>query len=294
MIKRVVALLALLGLVCLLVPLFGSGSERAAASLTVGRVHEEFQPTDGKVFVLVIGSDARYGNPERSRADAIHIVGVNTENMRGGILNFPRDSWVNVPGFGSSKINEALYKGGPALLARTLENVTGIRIDYWVLTAFEGFEGIVEDLRGVEMTIPQRVVDKGSGANLSQGKQTLRHWEALAFVRSRYAFSGGDVARTTNQGDFLLALLRKLRDEVGKDPTDLLNWIATTRRHTKLNVPASEQFRLGVLASKIKAKDVGNVTVPVQVGAVGAASVVFIQPHANDIYKRFRKNGYLK
>ena len=293
MIKRVVGLLVLLGLVCLLIPVFGSGSEPASASLTVGRVHEEFQPTDGKVFVAVIGSDARSGNPERSRADAIHIVGVNTKNMRAGILNFPRDSWVNVPGFGSSKMNEALYKGGPALMAKTLEDVTGIRIDYWVLTAFEGFEGIVKDLHGVEMTLSQSVVDKGSGANLSAGKQTLRYWEALAFVRSRYAFAGGDVARTTNQGKFLLALLRKLRDEVGKDPTQLLNWISVTRRHTALNVPASEQFRLGVLASKVNAKDVGNVTVPVQIGAVGAASVVFIQPQARDIYKRFRKNGYL-
>ncbi len=293
MIKRVSALLALLGIVCVLVPVLGSRSEPAAASLTIGRVHEEYQPTDGKIFVLVIGSDARSGNPERSRADAIHIVGVNTEKMRGGILNFPRDSWVNVPGFGSSKINEALYDGGPALLARTLEGVTGIQIDYWVLTAFEGFEGIVDDLNGVKMTIPQRVDDAWSGAHLPAGKQTLRYWEALAYVRSRHAFSGGDVARSTHQADFLLALLRKLRDEVDRDPTRLLNWIATARRHTKLNVPASEQFRLGVLASKLSAKDVGNVTVPVSIGAVGAASVVFIQPGARDIYKRFRTNGYL-
>ncbi|MBW3594164.1 MAG: LCP family protein [Actinobacteria bacterium] len=293
MIKRIAGVLALIALVCVLVPVFGSGPEPAAASLVMGRVHEEFQPTDGKIFVLVIGSDARFGNPERSRADAIHIVGINTKKMRGGILNFPRDSWVNVPGFGSSKMNEALYDGGPALLARTLEGVTGIRIDYWLLTAFEGFEGIVRDLGGVEMTIPQRVDDNWSGAHLPAGKQKLRHWEALAYLRSRHAFAGGDVARTTHHGDFLLAMLRKLRDEVGKDPTQLLNWIATTRRHTKLNVPASEQFRLGVLASKVSPKDVRNVTVPVQIGAVGAASVVFIQPSANDIYKRFRENGYL-
>lgn len=293
MIRRAAVLTVVIALVSLLVPVLGSRTEPAGASLTMGRVRDEYQPTDGKVFVLVIGSDARSGNPERSRADAIHIVGVNTENMRGGILNFPRDSWVNVPGFGSSKINEALYKGGPELLAKTLEDLTGIQIDYWLLTAFEGFEGIVRDLRGVEMKLSQAVVDKGSGANLSAGKQTLRYWEALAFVRSRYAFSGGDVARTTNQGKFLLAMLRKLREGVAEDPSELLNWIAVTRRHTALNVPASEQFRLGVLASKVRSGDVGNVTVPVQIGAVGAASVVFIQPGANPIYERFKKNGYL-
>lgn len=293
MIKRIGALVALLALVCVLVPVFGPESKTAAAPMVMGRVHAEFQPTDGKVFVLVIGSDARSGNPERSRADAIHIVGIDTEKMRGGILNFPRDSWVNVPGHGSSKINEAMYSGGPELLAKTLEGVTGIKIDYWVLTAFEGFEGIVQDLGGVQMTIPQRVDDNWSGAHLEAGRQTLTRWEALSYVRSRHAFAGGDVARSTHQADFLLALLRKLRGQVDKNPAKLLDWIAITRRHTKLDVPASEQFRLGLLASKLDAKDVGNVTVPVQIGAVGAASVVFIQPGAEQIYKRFRANASL-
>ena len=293
MIKRIGALVALIALVCVLVPVIGRDAETSAAPMMVGRVRDSYQPTDGKIFVLVIGSDARSGNPERSRADAIHIVGINPEKMRGGILNFPRDSWVNVPGFGSSKINEALYKGGPELLARTLENLTGIRIDYWVLTAFEGFEGLVRDLGSVEMRIPQAVVDKGSGANLKAGKQNLTRWDALAFVRSRYAFSGGDVARTTNQADFLLALLRKLRGQVDKNPAKLLDWIAAIRRNTKLDVPSGEQFRLGVLASHLSARDVGNVTVPVRIGAVGAASVVFISPGAESIYKRFRENGYL-
>lgn len=293
MIKRIGALVALLALVCVLVPVLGREPQTSAAPLTMGRVHDSFQPTDDKIFILVIGSDARSGNPVRSRADAIHIVGVNPEKMRGGILNFPRDSWVNVPGFGSSKINDALYNGGPELLAKTLEGVTGIRIDYWVLTAFEGFEGIVQDLGGVEMRIPQPVVDKGSGANIKAGKQNLTRWDALAFVRSRYAFSGGDVARTTNQGDFLLALLRKLRDQVDRDPGKLLKWIAVTQRHTALDVPAGEQFRLGVLASQLDAKDIGNVTIPVQIGAVGAASVVFISPGAESIYARFKENAYL-
>ena len=293
MIKRVGALLALLALVCVLVPLVGTRTETSAAPLMIGRVHESFQPTGGKVFVLVVGSDARHGNPLDSRADAIHIVGINTETMRGGILNFPRDSWVNIPGFGSSKINEALYHGGPVLLAKTLEDLTGIQIDYWVLTAFEGFEGIVQDLGGVAMTIPQRVDDNWSGAHLDAGRQVLTRWEALSYVRSRHAFSGGDVARTTHQADFLLALLKKLRRDVDRNPAKLLDWIATTRRHTALNVPAGEQFRLGLLASKLHPKDVGNVTVPVSVGAVGAASVVFISPRANDMYRDLREDAAL-
>lgn len=293
MIRRIGALTALLALVCVVIPVIGRRTETSAAPITMGRVHESFRPVDGKIFVLIIGSDARSGNPVNARADAIHLVGINAEKMRAGILNFPRDSYVNVPGRGSSKINDALAEGGPVLLARTLEELTGIRIDYWALTAFEGFEGIVRDLKGVDMYIPKRVDDNWSGAHLAQGKQTLSFWEALAYVRSRHAWAGGDVTRTTHQADFLIALLKKLRRQTANNPARIFDWIAIANRHVNMNVPADEQFELGVLASQLDPKKVGNRTVPVSIGAVGAASVVFIQPGSRDLYRRLRENAYL-
>ena len=293
MIKRAAALVALVGLVCVLVPTIGPRSEVSAAQMMIGRVHETFQPKKGKIFFLVIGNDARSGNPDQSRADAVHIVGVNTEKMRAGILNFPRDSWVNAPGLGSSKLTEVLYHGGPKLLAQTLEGLTNIRLDYWVMTGFEGFEGIIKDLGGVRITLPTAVHDYGSGANLDKGEQVLGPSQSLAYTRSRKAFSSGDIARTTNQGRFLMALLRKLHREVDENPTKLLRWIAAAKKHARFNVPAEEQFRLGVLASQLPATRVRSVTVPVSVGAVGAASVVFISPGAHSLYSKLRKNGYL-
>ena len=294
MIKRVAALIAFLGLVCTVVPLIGRPSTSHAAAPMMGRVHQTFQPNNGKIFVLAIGNDARSGNPDRSLADAIHILGINTKTMKGGILNFPRDSWVNIPGYGSAKMNEALFRGGPELLAKTLENVTGIRIDYWVMVGFEGFQNIMEDIRGVRMNVPVAHNDTGaSGSVLRAGVQNLKGYEVLAYARARKSFSGGDVARTTHQGDILKALVRKLRDETTKDASSLLRWIAATRQHARFDVGADEMFRLGILATQVRAKDVGNVTVPVSLGSVGAASVVFISPGAGSIYKRFRENGSL-
>ena len=138
MIKRFLAIAMAIALVCLIVPLVGPREDDVAtAAISMGLVHESFVPAEGKIFVLVIGNDARYGNPDQSRADAIHLVGINIDKMRGGILNFPRDSWVPIPGHGTSKINDALYEGGPQLLAQTLEGLTGIHIDYWVMTGFQ-------------------------------------------------------------------------------------------------------------------------------------------------------------
>jgi polyisoprenyl-teichoic acid--peptidoglycan teichoic acid transferase len=259
-----------------------------------GRVHETFQPSQGKIFVLAIGNDARSGNPDRSLADAIHILGINTKTMRGGILNFPRDSWVNIPGYGSAKINEALFHGGPELLAKTLENLTGIRIDYWVMVGFEGFQGIVEDLRGVEMHIPSTHNDVGaSGSVLKAGYQKLQGYEALAYARARKSFSGGDIARTTHQGDMLIALLRKLRDEATRNPASLFRWIAAARHHARFDISFEEMFRLGIIATQLSSRNVGNVTVPVGLGFMGQASVAFISPSARGIYERFKKNGSL-
>ncbi|HYP24619.1 MAG TPA: LCP family protein [Actinomycetota bacterium] len=290
--RRVLILLVLVGVVAATAPM--ASSPVASSPLLVGRVHTRYQPTDGKVFVAIIGSDARAGNPDNVNADAIHIAGINTKTMKGGVLNFPRDSYVSIPGYGSGRINEALHAGGPELVAKTLESITGITIDYWVMVGFEDFRNIISALDGVKMDIPQDVYDPGgSGANLKAGVQHLQAEEALSYVRARKPFADGDIARTTHQADFLIAMLRKLRRQVEYSPTTLFRWTATARRYARLDLSASEMFRLGVLASQVEPEDVGNVTVPVSYGFVGAASVVFIQPEAKEIYERFAKDGSL-
>jgi LCP family protein required for cell wall assembly len=292
--RQAIAIVAALALTTALWPLLGPHPPSEAASLVAGRVHSTFQPNRGKIFVLVIGSDARTGNPDHVRADALHIVGINTKTMRGGILNFPRDSWVNIPGHGFGRINEALYQGGPRLVARTLEGLTGIRLDYWVMTGFEGFLGIIRDIGGVKITLSRDIFDPGgSGARLRSGEQSLSAGESLAYVRTRHSFPRGDIDRSSNQARFLLLLLGKLRNNVERNPGTLLDWIDSIRRHTRTDIAADKMFRLGVLATQMSRKNINSVTVPVSVGSVGAASVVFISPRANSIYARFRRTARL-
>ena len=292
MIKRSALLLAFLAAVSLTSPL--GSSPVASSPVLVGRVHARYQPTDGKVFVAVIGTDARTGNPDNVNADAIHIAGINTETMKGGVLNFPRDSWVTIPGYGTGRINEALHAGGPELVAQTLESITGITIDYWVIVGFEDFVNIVDALGGVKMHIPTDVYDPvGSGAKIEAGTQNLGAEEALSYVRTRKVFANGDIDRTTHQADFLIAMLHKLRRQIDYSPTALFRWTAVARRYARYDLTAAEMFRLGVLASQVDPADVGNVTVPVSYGMVGAASVVFISPEAEGIYERFRETGTL-
>ncbi|HEX2051463.1 MAG TPA: LCP family protein [Actinomycetota bacterium] len=270
------------------------GERPGRDAAVVGRVHERFQPLDGKIFVLVIGNDARTGNPDRSRADALHLVGLNAKTMKGGILNFPRDSWVPIPGSGSGKINEALYRGGPKLQARTVEQLTGIRIDYYVMTGFEGFMALVRKIGDIPYRVDKGMFDPGgSGAHIPAGTRKLDPGDALAFARTRKSLPNGDIGRTTNQGRLLLAMLRQLRDEIARNPGALLKWIEAGRRYTRLDISPAETFRLAVLATQVKPADVGMVTVPATIGSVGAASVVFIQPSARAVYARFKRTASL-
>jgi polyisoprenyl-teichoic acid--peptidoglycan teichoic acid transferase len=263
------------------------------AAISIGRVHDGFQPTRGKLFVLVIGNDARHGNPNGALADAIHLVGIDTKSMKAGILNIPRDSWVSIPGHGAGKINESLVDGGPQLVAQTVESLTGIRIGYWVMTGFGGFYGIVNKLGGIKVRVPRDLNDpSGSGAVLSAGVHKLAPLQALSFVRDRHDFPDGDVSRTTNQATFLLALLKTLRRDVAAHPSSLLKWMAIARRYTRLDISMSELFRLGILASDVSPKDVTSVTVPVSFGFEGAQSVVFISSRASSIYGQFKAKAH--
>lgn len=299
--RQLAALVAIIAVAVGFVHLDPAGSPAAAQDTQIGRVRDSYQPLDGKIYVLIIGTDARSGNPERGsasgpdiNADGIHIAAMNLRTMRGGILNFPRDSWVAVPGRGSARINDALDKGGPELLVQTVENLTGIRLDYWVMTGFEGFQRALEDLGGVEMDVPSSIVDPGgSGANLSAGRQNLKGYQALAYMRARKPFSDGDVTRTTNHGRLLVALLQKLRGEVSRNPASLLRWLSVAREHTRYTLSEEELFRLALVTSQMKPGRVKNVTVPSSLGTVGSAEVVFISPGARSLYQRLRTQARL-
>ena len=289
--KRAAVLATLLATLMGVLSLTGQGH---SAPLLFGRMHESFQPTDGKVYILVIGNDARSGNPPTARADAIHIVGINTKTMKAGILNFPRDSWVNIPGRGMAKMNEATVTGGPERLGQTLEGLTGIKIDYWVMTGFQGFMGIIDGLGRVKIHLPDSLYDPtGSGINMPAGTHNVGPKSSLAWLRTRHSFGTGDLARTTNHGTYLIQLLKKLRSETRSNPASLLNWISLTKKHANFDMTSQEMFRLAVLATQMSPKDVENVTVPATTGSAGAASVVFISPGANSLYARMRANGSL-
>jgi LCP family protein required for cell wall assembly len=155
--------------------------------------------------VLLVGSDARPGEPlDRSRGDSLHIVGFDGFGG-GGVLGIARDSYVPLATGGQGKINSALTLGGPLALQQTVGAVTGVPLEGYILTGFDGFQRLVDGLGGLPLNAPVAVKDTMSGANVKAGANKLTGGEALAYGRARYEVPGGDFGRSANQGLLIMA-----------------------------------------------------------------------------------------
>ncbi|MFJ9206998.1 LCP family protein [Streptomyces sp. NPDC102264] len=194
----------------------------------LSKVIERPESGDGTNY-LIVGSDSREGmsaeekkklhtgSAEGKRTDSMMILHDGSNGPT--LISLPRDSNVTIPSFVGSesgktfpstgrqtKLNAAYAEDGPELLVRTVEFNTGLRIDHYVEIGFAGFANIVDAIGGVELDIPKAFKDKKSGADFQAGTQTLDGEQALAFVRTRYAFANSDLDRTKNQQKFLAAL----------------------------------------------------------------------------------------
>jgi len=155
--------------------------------------------------VLVVGSDARPGQAvDRSRGDSLHIVGFDGHGG-GGVLGIPRDSYVPLATGGRGKINSALTFGGAGALQRTVVSLTGVPLEGYLITGFDGFQRLIDGIGGLPVKAPVAVKDTMSGADVRAGANKLNGGQALAYGRARHAVAGGDFGRSANQGLMIMA-----------------------------------------------------------------------------------------
>lgn len=171
---------------------------------------------EAAVNVLLLGSDSRVsaGDPSSwavggQRTDAIMVVHLPANRQGAYIVSIPRDSWVTVPGRGQAKINAGFSYGGPALMVRTVEKLTGLRIDHVAILDFEGFKRVTDALGGVDIKVAESTRDERG--SFEAGLQHMNGETALRYVRQRKGLPGGDLDRARRQQNWLRAVMKQLR-----------------------------------------------------------------------------------
>ncbi len=271
----------------------------AAPLLQIEPAHAEFAPVlDGSepIFVLVIGSDARPDQAvESQRADSLHILAINPARHKATLVGIPRDAFVDLAGQGQNKINTALFFGGPDLVVATVEQLTGLTFDYWVMTGFEGFTTMVDGVEGLVVDVPFAMDDPKSRAFFEPGVQRLSGNDALAFGRNRHDLPAGDFGRSENQGLLMVSALRQFKKEYSKDPSRMLIWVGSFLSNIQTSLPLDELMTLAFTGTAINQNAVTNVVLPGSTGMVGGLSVVNLNQTALEaISSDLAEDGLLK
>ncbi|MEW2414079.1 LCP family protein [Streptomyces sp. NPDC046866] len=266
---------------------------------------------DGSQNILLIGSDsrsgaenARYGKDGGTqRSDSVILLHLPADRRSATAVSIPRDLIVQIPGClgadGSrtsaraAQFNWAFQWGGAACTIRTVEKMTGIRIDHHMVVDFGGFKKMVNAVGGVEVCLKQPVNDAEAHLKLPAGRQTLRGEQALGFVRARYSLGGGsDTERMERQQQFLGALVKKVQSNgVLLNPGRLYPLLdaATSSVTTDAGLASLRGLYELVRGMRdIPADQVKFLTVPRRPYAADPNRDELVQPAAAELFRRLR------
>jgi polyisoprenyl-teichoic acid--peptidoglycan teichoic acid transferase len=274
----------------------GTASTAAAQPLfQIERAHAGFTPSlDGSdpIFILLMGSDSRPDTPmDRGRADSLHILGINPEAHRATLFGIPRDSYVPLSTGGTDKINAAMAAGGPEAEVQTVENVTGIQFDYWVLTGFDEVTNAVNSIGGLLVNVPYSVV--GYQQTFESGLHRMTGQQVLGYSRTRHSLPEGDFNRSLNQGVVMKSALSQFRAEYAKDPSRLYEWLGAGLRNVQTTVPIDELIKLAGLSADISSRKVTNLVALGTSGMSGSQSIVNLSSDNQALWQDLNQDGYI-
>lgn len=241
--------------------------------------------------ILLIGSDSRGNAREQAaqtaatgassdhRADSLMLVHVPADRRTFYVISLMRDLWVDIPGYGASKINASLEVGGIDMATRTVESLLGVRVNHTVMLDFHGFKLLTDGLGGIDVnvTLPFQSTFETQHV-FTAGVNHLDGQAALEFVRERYAFVDGDYQRVRNQQTLLRAVLAKLTSGGTLNDVNAVRALVNFAAQSLTVDQGFDPVSVATLAYALRNIDpnaAGFVTLPTAgVGTIGGASVV--------------------
>ncbi|MFF8913737.1 LCP family protein [Streptomyces sp. NPDC015032] len=264
--------------------------------------------------ILLIGSDSRAGDNRAygrddggsQRSDTTILLHLAADRKSATAVSLPRDLMVWIPachradGTATKKqfaqFNWAFEFGGTACTIRTVEKLTGIRIDHQMVVDFNGFKDMVDAVHGVEVCLKKPVDDPDAHLKLSAGRHELNGEQALGYVRARKSIgNGSDTERMDRQQQFLGALVNKVQSNgVLLNPTRLYPVLdaATKALTTDPGLDSlKDLYELVRGLRDVPTDQVQFLTVPRQPYTADPNRDELVQPDANRLFKRLRDDA---
>src|SRR3954471_952730 len=234
------------------------------------------------VTFLLVGSDTRAEVPEGEapdgRSDAIMLARFSADRRHAQLVSIPRDSWVDIPGYGRNKINASYAFGGPPLLIQTVEQLTQVRIDHYVAIDFDGLIQVTDDLGGVDVVVAETT--SNGPYTFPAGVNHLDGDQARWYLGQRYGLPGGDFDRVKRQQQYLRSMFGKLfSSDTFTDPGKLDRAMLAVTSAVAVDDTLSNTDLLSLAYSmrNVTPADVSFFTAPVLgTGREGTASVVYL------------------
>ncbi len=268
----------------------------------------------GSMNILVYGDDSRKGltpheqyilrtgDDQTDNTDTIMIVHISPGRHLVTVVSIPRDTMVPTyecgsgPGYSGQQadpgqdviINSLLQIGGPTCLWKTVEQVSGIRIDHFIGIGMLGFVKVVNDLGGVNVCVPYNVNDPVSGLDLKAGEQHINGIQALAFWRTREDIGTGSDLERIQRDQFMSAQVVKgvLSSGLLSNPIRLVSVIsdAAASMTTDSGMTVSDLVEIAESFHDLSSENVQFITVPNEPWTQNPDRVQFEQPQAGQVF----------
>ncbi|WP_199574124.1 LCP family protein [Streptomyces murinus] len=267
----------------------------------------------GSLNILVLGSDSRSGKADKelgggdssgARSDTAMVVHLDAGRTRATVVSIPRDTLVTrpscpLPDGGStamaygSMFNSAFSVGGPVCAVKTVESITGVRMDHFVEIDFSGFAKLVDALGGVDVTTTQSIDDDKSHLHLAAGAHHLDGKQALALARTRHGIGdGSDLGRIGLQQLLVKALLKRISGtNLLTDPAKLYTVADAVTKSLTTDTgldSLTELTELGKSLKGLSADQVKTVMMPVVTAPSDPNRVIAKEPDAENLWATLR------
>lgn len=270
---------------------------------------------NGSQNILVLGSDTRSGSNRKlgggtddgsARSDTAMIVHIYKGHKKAAVVSMPRDTLINRPECTDTKgrshpaakavmFNEAYSTGGAACTVKTVESLTGLRMDHYLEVDFAGFQKLIDQLGGVKVHTTKNIDDPQSHLDLKAGTHQLTGKQALGLVRTRHGVGdGSDLGRIQLQQAFVKALVNQVK-EIGvfTNPKKLLDLADTATKTVTTDSELGSVNSLTDFANGLKgisSSQMHMVTMPVQYDPTNPNRVLIQRTKAQQVWTALKND----